>query len=403
MTISLLQRESVSPAAVDWSQLLPYSNRITRLHLNVAVDDKFPRCLRALHETSGIHLCPNVQRVEISSDRGPPITCILNGSSLLRSATVEGYGEKVIVPAIEELTAVSPQIKSITVWNNDRYGPPLNANLGGFFDLEVAELDETSWATWNSLSGCSQLHKLTVTHALNPQQQLAFASHDGAGAVGAMITFPLLQTLSIHETYSCSIPLSGTSMPCLHHIRASYLNDPTEGICVGLAQQSRRLETVQLGLWGGRVSSRTIEAFAALPHLRVLELSGSAQAMEVSDGDVDLLARSRPELQILTLDIELEEGGSGCRLTASSLFSLARNCPSLTELTLRLDLSAFNAGIISAAPSPPRDLKTTLHVPDMIEPDDLRQLAKFLSAYYLDCTVRPSSLLESMRKYWEES
>ncbi|KAG8888330.1 hypothetical protein FRB98_007988, partial [Tulasnella sp. 332] len=386
--------KSTPPVALqleEWPHFVHrYPHKVTQLHLDVAVEDEVLARLQTLQETTGLYLFPNVRYLGITTESRLPIASIVNKSPI-RDIILEGYAEESIAPVIEELAHAFPHIPKMTVYKNGIYGSPLTTNFGGFRDLQVIKLEGISWDSWDSLSGCHSLRDVMVTQILDPEKkQAAYVHDDGRG--GAKNTFPALQTLCINESYECHIPLSGTSMPCLRHITASCLNDPGEGICVGLAQRSRSLETVKLAMYDGRLSSRTMEAFATLPDLRTLQLTGSVHAMEVVDGDIDLLARSLPKLRILILDVELDSFAYGCRFTASSLFSLARCCPFLVDITLPLDLSAVDSSSLSAAPPPPRKLVAKLHILDVILPPDLSHLAKFLAAYYLDCTAKPSRL-----------
>ncbi|KAG9030121.1 hypothetical protein FRB95_004310 [Tulasnella sp. JGI-2019a] len=85
-----------------------------------------------------------------------------------------------------------------------------------------------------------------------------------------------------------------------------------------------------------------ITALSSLYHLWKLKLSGEPSEWDMTDGHMDVLARSAPNLQSISIAFEQRLEDSNVRkiyLTHATLLSLVQHCRQLAEIELPMDLS----------------------------------------------------------------
>ncbi|KAG8880162.1 hypothetical protein FRB98_005304 [Tulasnella sp. 332] len=174
-------------------------------------------------------------------------------------------------------------------------------------------------------------------------------------------------------------------MPQLRALTASVLYDEEETISSRLARQSPLLESLEMSWEWDRLTHRTIEAMVTLSRLHELRLD--CHFVDVTDEDIDLLARSLPALRNLVLQQhDRPEGHDGITcVTARGPFSFIRYCQHIEylELVLKFDLSKFDSSDIDLGPSL-AIAGARLVISCYLLPKDLQPLAHFFATRYRD-------------------
>ncbi|KAG8998601.1 hypothetical protein FRB94_001381 [Tulasnella sp. JGI-2019a] len=387
--------DSLIPDFEAWTSFLrQYAHKVTRLDIDAILNQVAQDFMLKLLKATGTTLCPKLHTVIVASGHLPisrcPTVSLLVGSPL-RDVT---FGETCcsddlhVLPKL--LVQISPKIQSLTLEPCDDPPPPYALSLKSFHELRVAHLQDISFRTWSSLCGCPFLEEVTVLDC----------STDTCGAKGrSLLHFPSLHTLTISSQEICSDVLASTVMPNLRTLDASILRDNSERICGQLVERSQHLKEVKISFGSSVLTNRTIEAFAPLPELRRLELEGWADTITVTDSALILLARSHPQLRVLSIDVVGgDDSEDPCplppndekhdavprptHLTTESLLAIVEHCRVLTHLAVPLDLISFDSPNLPA----PSLSVTTLGVRHL-HPRDLRHFMSILVAWFPNVTT----------------
>ncbi|KAG8990768.1 hypothetical protein FRB93_003032 [Tulasnella sp. JGI-2019a] len=346
--------EQTLPESIDtsiWNLLLfKYAHKITRLTLNSALRGPSIHLLATLlHKSPCSVLCPNLRSLRI--DMAPyserlhamaiPILCGSSVTNVEMQRFCRTNDNPVIVAEHLGLAlkTCGSKIQRVVLGYSKNYYNTFTPDFSLFNHLTEVRLRNVSCDGWQKLAeNCPQLLEASVTEVLREPRR-----SESIGDPTKSIDFPLLRKLRIVSISLVNGILLESNMPALENLIVRRPVQDADGtISTQLAKRSRLLQEVELRVkhFHGGVGF-IIRALSSLCHLRKLKLNGDISQWDVRDGDMDVLARSVPNLQSISITLRqnLSYRKGRIPLTHATLLSLVQHCRQLIEIELPMDLS----------------------------------------------------------------
>ncbi|KAG9030119.1 hypothetical protein FRB95_004308 [Tulasnella sp. JGI-2019a] len=347
-------KEQSSPESIDvsaWNLVLDkYARRIARLFLDTTLLGSSIHLLDTLLNGSGsLVLCPSLKSLRFSMgpyvnletlhSRAIPVLCGSSVTNIELDSLAESEEDPFNVNPINvaeqlgvALKTCGSQIQRFVL--RSPYPNTFTPDFTLFTHLTEVHLDNLSLCGWRKLAdNCPHLLKVYLkeggTHrpdfTRDPTKSIDFLS---------------LRKLSIDRAYLAYSVLVESNMPALESLAMNGLVRDDNGVMsMQLTERSSLLQEVELGIFnysGGFGSIRT--ALSSLCRLRKLKLDGILTKWDMADGDMDVLARSVPRLQSISITF-VQAFGLTIPLTHATILSLVQHCRQLTEIELPMDLS----------------------------------------------------------------
>ncbi|KAG9006402.1 hypothetical protein FRB94_000712 [Tulasnella sp. JGI-2019a] len=327
-------KEQASHETIDTSKwnlyLNKFAHKITRLFWNSALRGPSIRLLSTLLDKSaGLVLCPNLRSLRI---------------------VIAPYSERLHAMAIPMLCGSSVETVEMQhlLWNGNN-----SVNVAGHFGIAL----KTCGSRIRRLILCppniryyyltpdfSLFSHLTEVHLTEPECEPGGRQIFGDPAKS--INFSSLQKLTISSGYLVNCVLLESNMPALESLVVSTLAEDKNGaISMQLSRRSgllREMEFHSIKFHEGVGSM--IRALSSLCHLRKLKLGGGTSKWDITDSDMNVLARSVPNLQSISITLEqtLIYEKVQIPLTHATLLSVVQHCRQLNEIELPMDLSGVD-------------------------------------------------------------
>ncbi|KAG9033044.1 hypothetical protein FRB95_000629 [Tulasnella sp. JGI-2019a] len=128
-------------------------------------------------------------------------------------------------------------------------------------------------------------------------------------------------------------------MPLLQSLLLDGLWDKEDDVLQILSERSPRLQDLEVIFNCWEVTKRTLRDLSAVQSLKSLKLDGCCVLLVIDDVSIDRLTQRLAHLRLLSIQVEFK--GSP-QLTHNSLLAVLRNCNTIEELHLSIDITNFD-------------------------------------------------------------
>ncbi|KAG8990763.1 hypothetical protein FRB93_003027 [Tulasnella sp. JGI-2019a] len=350
--------EQSSPELIDasaWNPVLyKYAHKIIHLFVDTTLGEDSINLLAALfNETASPALCPNSQSLRFSMgpyqnsetlhSKAIPALCGSSVTSIELNNHPGGEHNPIDIAGHlgMALKTCGNQIQRFVLRSPacNNYYSMFTPDFSLFDHLTEVHLRSLSLAGWRKLAN-NCLHLLEVYLTERPCEP---RGDEFTGDPTRSIDFPLLRKLSIDCGYLNNGVLVESNMPALESLTVSKsVFDRDQVISKQIANRSGLLQEIEFCImqYLGGVGS-IITTLSSLCHLRKLKLTGETSRWDVTDGDMDVLARSVLNLQSISITLKqtLSYRKDRVPLTHATLISLVQYCRQLNSIELPMDLS----------------------------------------------------------------